>query len=173
MKTHLILLAILILFFIGCKKDASNPLQTPPQNTDTVATLYPGTALLDFMAHFQWSKWNPPATCQLKGDTIIIKSSFSLQVNSYSFEMQLRIPLDTGVILIDSSSVAFINYSRVLYGFAENYTTRDRLGSGKINVTYLSSSRKTIKGIFEGIVVLNLSTTQQTIAGGTFKATWK
>jgi len=176
MKTYILFFELFILLFISCKKDESYPAQPPPNNTDTVSTITPGTAIVDFMIHFQWSdarKYGQSTICEMRGDTISVRSFFSLMGNSYSFEMLFRIPSDTSTITLDSNSIARINYTRVLYGYPENWTTRDRLGGGRIVVTYLSSTSKTIKGTFEGTIVLIGSTTVKEITGGIFKATWQ
>ena len=179
MKTFKLIAIILfpIIFLLtSCNKDDNNPTQTP-QNTDTVSTVSPGTAELDFKVHFQWSDYrtyNQSKTCQLRGDTLVISSSFSLMgINHYSFEMVFLLPTDTTVFLLDSNSVAYINYSRVINGFPENFTSSNPQASGNITITYLSLTRKTIKGTFEGVLVQTepfFST--KPITGGAFKATW-
>lgn len=170
-------ICVIIFLIIGCK-DENNPTQNPPANTDTVSTVPPGTAELDFTVHFQWSDYrtyNQTKTCQLNGDTLVISSSFSLMgINHYSCEMFFLLPTDTTVIPLDSISVACINYSRVINGFPENFTSRNPQGSGDITITYISLTRKTIKGTFEGILVQTepyFST--KAITDGIFKATWE
>jgi hypothetical protein len=175
LQISVLLFCSVILF--DCKKDESSPTQpsTNPQSGDTVAALPPGGATIDFYAHFQWSDYkfyNQSSSCVVGGDSLFLRSSFSLQTNSYSIEVKMPKPTATGTITLSPTSSGHIKYTRVLYGLAENYSTRETGTSGSVVVTYLNANTKTLKGTFQGTLKLAGSSTIVQVTNGIFKGTW-
>jgi hypothetical protein len=161
----------LCLFYFGCNKDSSNPVQQTTGG-DTVQTLTPGTAAFYCeIDQFIWSMYTGSGNVTKIGDTIKITSSISYVTGHSTVTLNLYNITDTTTLNIGPNSVSYIQYDKTIYGIPDSWTTKYTGGSGSIIINYFNLSKKTLKATFSGY--LKNSSFSKTLTNGVLKATWQ
>lgn len=133
--------------------------------------LNPGQARFDAIVDgISWSNYTTSGSCSKNQDTIIILSSFSLGSNSYRVKISIVGVSNQGSINLGPTTNSYITYTRTLYGYSENYSTKGTGGSGQIVITSFNANNKSIKGTFTATVTDGSSS--KGISNGTFSGVW-
>lgn len=180
-KPIIVLLIISLWIIVSCKKNDGSPTQPNQQQEpgDTVATLSPGTARVDFpWSGGSWLQDAGAGTCTLAGDSISLRSSYSISTpigsNAYAITLILRGVTTTDTITLGPATTCQIRFRRTLYGsVTEDYSSQQPNGSGTIRIIYFSLTRKTIKGTFNCSLPEIGGSGIMAFSGGTFKGTWQ